>query len=362
MRLVFVTQTLDAEHPALGQTLDLVTALSARSDELVVLCQSVAAHPPLPKNVRVRVFGAGSRAGRGLNFAGMLAGELRRRPDALLAHMVPLYVVLAAPLAKPLRVPLALWYTHWHAGRTLRLAERLADVVLSVDARSFPLASGKVHGIGHAIDVDLFSPGPQREPGERLRLLALGRTARWKGYETMLAGLDRAVAGGVDAELEIRGPQLTDDERAHVQELRRAVASSPVLAERVRIEPPKSRAEMPELLRRADVLLSATQPRGSETIDKVVLEAAACGTPVLASNSALDGLLGDLPLELRFRARDHESLGEALAGFAAAPAGLRAEIGSELRRRVVAHHSVDSWADAVAQIVTRLGRREGLAK
>ena len=41
MRLVFVTQTLDAEHPALAQTLDLVEALATRSDELIVLCASV---------------------------------------------------------------------------------------------------------------------------------------------------------------------------------------------------------------------------------------------------------------------------------------------------------------------------------
>lgn len=350
MRLVLVTQTLDAEHPALAQTLDLVAALAARSEELVVLCQSVGTHPPLPANVRVRVFGARSRAGRGAEFVRALTTELRRRPDAVLAHMVPVYVVLAAPLAKPRRVPLLLWYTHWHAGRLLRLAERLCDVVFSVDARSFPLPSRKVRGIGHAIDVELFSPGPAREPRERLRLLALGRTTRWKGYETMLAALER----GVDAELEIRGPQLTDDERAHAEELRRTVAASPVLADRVRIEPPLPRSELPALLRGADALLSATQPRGGETIDKVVLEAAACGTPVLASNTALDELLGDLPLELRFRARDAESLAGVLTGFAAAPASVRAEIGAELRRRVVAHHSLDSWADAVAEIVTAL--------
>jgi glycosyltransferase involved in cell wall biosynthesis len=353
MRLVFVTQTLDAEHPALAQTLDLVGALASRSDEVVVLCQSVGAHPPLPANVRVRVFGAGSRAGRGAAFVKALAGELRRRPDAVLAHMVPVYVVLAAPLAKPLRVPLLLWYTHWHAGRLLRLAERLCQVVLSVDARSFPLPSRKVRGIGHAIDVELFSSGPAHEAGARLRLLALGRTARWKGYETMLAALER----GVDAELEIRGPQLTADERAHAEELRRTVADSPVLSGRVRIEPPLPRAALPEILREADALLSATQPREGETLDKVVFEAAACGTPVLASNSALDELLGGLPLELRFRAGDSESLADALARFAAAPAEIRAEIGAELRRRVVAHHSVDSWADAVAETVTGLGRK-----
>lgn len=377
MRLVFVTQTLDAKHPALAQTLDLVEALARRSEELVVLCQSVGTHPPLPPNVRVRVYGASSRSGRGLRFLWSLAAELRRRPrpDAVLAHMVPLFLVLAALLARPLRffarsgsapadpdraqegVRLVLWYTHWHGGRLLRLATRLADIVVSVDPRSFPLRSPKVRGIGHAIDVETFSPGPARAPHTRLRLLALGRTARWKGYDTMLAGLERALADGIDAELEIRGPQLTDDEVAHAAELRQAVASSPTLAGRVRIEPPLPRAELPELLRSADALLSATQPYGSETLDKVVYEAAACGVPVLASNSALNEFLGGVPLELRFRARDPESLAETLRAFAAANAGTRARAGAELRRRVVESHSVDSWADAVAAIVAPPGRK-----
>ena len=357
MRLVFVTQTLDARHPVLAQTLDLVVALAARSEELVVLCQSVGVHDPLPANVRIRVFGARRRLGRGLVFARALAGELGRRPDGILAHMVPLYVVLAAPLARPRRIPIVLWYTHWHAGPLLRLAMRLTDVVLSVDERSFPLGSPKVRAIGHAVDVDVFSPGRAEDRGPRLRLLALGRTARWKGYDTMLAGLERAVGRGVDAELEIRGPQLTDDERAHAGELRRIVAASPVLAERVRVEPPVPRAELPERLRAADALLSATQPRRRETLDKVVFEAAACGLPVLASNSALDHFLGDLPVELRFRAGDAESLAETLAGFVAAAPDARAEAGAELRRRVVAHHSVDSWADAVARTVNALGRK-----
>ena len=351
MRLVLVTQTLDADHPALAQTLDLVDALAGRCDELVVLCQSTGRHAELPPNVRVRVFGAPSRAGRGYAFLRALAGELRRRPDAVLAHMVPLYVVLAAPLAKPRGVPVLLWYTHWHAGRALRLATRLADAVLSVDERSFPLSSPKVRGLGHAIDVDAFSPGERGSDG-RFRLLALGRTARWKGYGTMLDGLERAVAQGLDAELEIRGPQLTDDERAHAAELRERVAASPSLRDRVRIEPPLPRAELPALLRRADALLSATQPRGSETLDKVVYEAAATGLPVLASNTALADFLAGLPLELAFPARDADALAERLLALAAAAPAVRGEAGLELRRRVVESHSVTSWADAVARLVS----------
>ena len=354
MRLVFITQTLDAEHPVLAQTLDLVHALAARSEELVVLCASVGRHPELPANVRVRVFGRTSRLGRGTRFVAILGSELwrRPRPDAVLTHMVPLFLVLAAPLAKPLRVRQLLWYTHWHAGRTLRLATRLADLVLSVDRRSFPLASPKVRGIGHAIDVERFAPAaPLRARDGALRLLALGRTARWKGYDTMLAALERATAAGLNGRLEIRGPQLTDDERVHRQELEAAIAESGLLRERVVIEPPLPRAELPAVLAESDALLSATQPLGSETLDKVVYEAAACGVPVLASNVALSEFLGGLPVELRFPVRDADRLADLLLELAAAGAEARAEVGAELRRRVVAGHSVESWADAVVAAV-----------
>jgi glycosyltransferase involved in cell wall biosynthesis len=356
MRLVFVTQTLDADHPVLAQTLDLVDALAQRVEELVVLAQTGGRTPDFPSNVRVRLFGAPTRRGRAVRFGTALAAELRRRPDAMLAHMVPLYVLLAAPLAKPLRVPLLLWYTHWHASRALRASLPLLDAALSVSEGSFPLRTAKLVATGHAIDPAQFTPADAREPG-RLRLLALGRTARWKGYETMLDGLERAVARGLDADLELRGPQLTDDERAHAAELRARIHASPVLRERVRLEPPLPRDELPDVLRRADALLSATQPRASETLDKVVYEAAAAGLPVLASNTALAGFLAGLPLELAFPPRDGDALADRLVALAEADDETRRATGLELRRRVVEGHSVGHWADQVARVVGDLRRQ-----
>jgi glycosyltransferase involved in cell wall biosynthesis len=352
VRLLFVTQTLDADHPALAQTLDLVRELAVRVDELVVLCATVGKHEPLPANVRVRTFGSRTRLGRGARFAAVLAVELARRPRprVLLAHMVPLFLVLAAPLAKPLGVRLLLWYTHWHASRTLRLATRLAAAALSVDRRSFPFDSPKVRGIGHAIDVECFSPaGAEREPGP-LRLIALGRLARWKGHDTLLDGFERAAGRGLDARLEIRGPALTDDERAHREELRRRVDGSDVLRTRAELAPPVPRRELPALLAGVDALVSATQPRAAETLDKVVYEAAACGLPVVASNEALAGFLDGLPLELRFPPRDGEALAARLVALAEAPVETRRRVGAALRERVVESHSVAAWAEAVIDI------------
>jgi len=358
MRILFVTQTIDADHPVLAQTVDLVHELAARCEAVDVLCDSVRRHD-LPANVGLRTFGAGTRPGRGLRFVrAATASVLPRatRPDGVLVHMVPLFVLLLAPLVKPFRVPVLLWYTHWNASRSLRLALPLVTSVLSVSRGSFPLRTTKLQATGHAIDVARFAPGDASREEGPLRLLALGRTARWKGLDTMLKGLELAVRRGCDVQLEIRGPQLTEDERAHRAELEATVGASPVLRGRVRFEPPLAREEIPDQLRRSDALLSATQPRAGETLDKVVYEAAACGVPVIASNTALDEFLAGLPLEFRFRPRDDAGLAELIVAFAAAPPGRRAEAGVELRRRVVADHSVGSWADAVVARVSGLRR------
>ncbi len=354
MRLVFLTQVIDADHPALAQTIDLVGTLAQRVEEVTVVCDRVGRHD-LPANVRFRPFGTSSRLRRGLRFEHILSSELlaRRKPDGVLSHMIPIFLTLAAPLARARRVPLLLWYTHWNADRSLRLAVRLADCVLSVDERSFPIETPKLIATGHAIDVERFSPdprGPRRADGA-LSLLALGRLTPWKGYDTLLAALALAVGRGLDATLEIRGPALTPPEEAHRLELERTIATSATLRDRVVLAGPLPRDRVPELMRGADALVSATQPDRAETLDKVVYEAAACGTPVISSNIALREFLAGLPVELLFARRDPEALAAVLQAVGALEPAARAAIGRTLRERVVHGHSVESWADTVVRIV-----------
>src|SRR5262249_50060759 len=111
-RLIFATQKLDPRDPVLAATVPMARALAERVDELVVLCDSAVADA-IPRNARVHEFGAATQVQRGARFEAALARELRPRPIGVVAHMVPLYAVIAAPLVRPLRIPLVLWYTHW---------------------------------------------------------------------------------------------------------------------------------------------------------------------------------------------------------------------------------------------------------
>ena len=324
-RLVFVTQSVDPGHPVLAATIPKVRALAARVEEVVVLAQS-AADAPLPANVEVRTFAAPSRAGRAWRFERELARALPA--GAVLAHMIPVYVLLAAPLVRPRRIPLLLWYTHWKASMTLRVAEKLATAIVSVDRRSFPLESAKVQPIGHGIDVNEFNCF-DRSGRRGVHALVLGRYSPAKGIETILRGA--AQVEGV--EVEVRGTSLNGLEQKHRRDLERLGVP---LGDAV------PRAQVPELLAGADVLLNNMEAGAP---DKVVYEAAAACLPVLASNPVFDELFDGY--ELAFERESPESLAERLRWFSALRDDERAEIGRALRARVSERHSVDTWADGV---------------
>jgi len=328
-KVVFITQQVDPEHPALAATVAKIRAIAARVDEVAVLADGIVPGV-LPGNCRLHRFGAGSKAGRGARFEAALVQELRLRPERVIAHMCPIYAVLAAPLVRPLRIPLVLWYTHWRAGRTLRLAERVSTVIVTVDTRSFPLPSPKVVPIGHGIDMQEFRCA-EHPPADVVRAVALGRYSPAKGLDTVI----RAVAQVEGARLEVHGPAGSPLEQSHRLELERLVVE---LQAPVELGPALPREELPALFARSDVLINNMRAGAS---DKVVYEAAASCLPVIASNPIFDEFLDPFPRE------DVAELAKRLRAFQALPGAERDVVGRALREAVVERHSVGSWADKV---------------
>ena len=318
MKLVFCTQKLDPDDPVLAATVPMVRALAARVDELVVLCDTARVQIG-----RVHEFGARTQMQRGARFEAALARELRGC-DGVVAHMVPLYALLAAPLVRPLRIPLVLWYTHWKGHAVVRAAERVCTAVASVDERSFPLYSKNVRALGHGIDVAEFRC--TEVPAGPTRALVLGRYSPAKGLETIL---NAARAAGVH--VEAHGSDETFE--AYKQELVREFPEA-------ELGGPMPRAQLPELFARSHVLVNNMRPGAP---DKVVYEAAASCVPVLASNPIFDDLL---PPELRFRLDDADDLAEKLRTLHLARR-------PELREAVAARHSVEHWADGLIATVSR---------
>jgi glycosyltransferase involved in cell wall biosynthesis len=340
-RLIYITQAAHPEHPALGVVLPQLRALAARLDEIVIITAQ-AAPEVLPANCRVRYFTARTKLGRGLRFYRSYLPELARRPRAVLAHMCPIYAILAAPLARPLGIRVVLWFSHWRRSLKLRLAERLSTCVISPYEGSFPLASPKLVPIGHGIDLETFPcRNGAREHDGVLRALALGRYADSKGFTTLLRAARIAADRGLEFRLRIHGPVLTPGEREYRAELER-LHDELQLDGIVELGDAVPRTQLPRLFDESDVLINNMR-RGSP--DKVAYEASAAGLPVLASSPTFDELFSSF--HFSFERDDPESLADLLIKFSQLKADERRAIGMSLRARVEELHSLEAWADRV---------------
>ena len=348
MRIIFITQRVDPDDPILGATVAKIRALAARVDEVVVMSDS-AVEGSLPANCSVRSFASSTRVGRGLRFQYALAAELVRspRPVAVIAHMCPIYAVLAAPLARPLGVRLLLWYANWHPTRMLSVAARCATQIVSVDALSVPLRSAKVVGIGHGIDVAQFSCAGSATTWPPYDLVALGRYSDSKGLETIVHAVRLAREGGLDVRLRCHGTSTLPGEPESLARLRLLVEQLG-LGDAIHVGDPLPRGEVPALFTRSWALVNNTR---SGAPDKVVYEACASCLPILVSSPPVGALVDDLEPNLRFPADDAEALASTIGGLIRAGDDARAALGATLRARVTAAHSTESWAAGIMKLV-----------
>ena len=132
----------------------------------------------------------------------------------------------------------------------------------------------KVVVLRNGVDLELFRPLDRQEVRERLGvagtlLLSVGNLIEQKGHDLAI----RAVAGIPDAELVVIG-------RGPASRSLRDLAASLGVGDRVRFLANLPQAELVRYYNAADALVLASV---SEGMPNVVLEAIACGTPVVAT-------------------------------------------------------------------------------
>jgi len=120
----------------------------------------------------------------------------------------------------------------------------------------------------------------------------------------------------------------------------------------VRIEGGVAPAEVPGLIGWSTAVVNA-----SDNADKVVFETMSCGRMPVYVNRTFDELCAGAPVPTRFDPADVRSLSERIAAMGALTAADRTTWGRELRRRIIAHHSLEHWAGEVARVVAEVTKR-----
>jgi glycosyltransferase involved in cell wall biosynthesis len=266
MRLLITTQALDLDDPVLGFFHRWVEEFAKHCEQVTVICLRRGRHE-LPPNVRVFALGGKgriSRAYRLLRGAYKFSGNY----DAVFAHMNPEYIVVAGWLWRLMRKRAALWYTHKSVDLKLRIAVLFAGVIFTASKESFRLRSGKVRVMGHGIDTDFFFPDPGIARGGHF--LSVGRLMPTKRHDLAIRA---AAEAGVPLRIAGDGP-----ERAALEALAGKLGVAAAFLGGV------SQQELRDEYRRAALLIHRSE---TGSLDKVVLEALACGCPISTSDPAL---------------------------------------------------------------------------
>jgi glycosyltransferase involved in cell wall biosynthesis len=203
----------------------------------------------------------------GPNPAGELALPLRRRPTVATWHCDP-HRLASAHRAYAVAVARALGTCQ----RVLVSSERLLQQS-QVLGRLVDRSPGVVRVVPFGVDLDRFSPAPASalQPGTDHRpvVLFVGRLRSYKGLDVLI----RAVRG-VDATLVVAGD---GPERQRVASL-----GAELLGRRIRLLGAVPDGHLPGLYRSAHVVcLPSTS--GAEAFGIVLLEAMACGVPVIST-------------------------------------------------------------------------------
>ncbi len=205
--------------------------------------------------------------------------------DLIDAHYFYPDGVAAALLARWLRVPCVVTARGSDINLIARSAgprrmilwaarQAAANVAVSESLRAAMVALGvapdRVRVLRNGVDLIRFRPGPRPQPAGTSRiLLSVGRLVPLKGHDILL----RALAELPDCRLWIVGE---GPERGRLQ----ALAAELGVADRVDFHGALPQDRLPALYAAADLLLLASDNEGWPN---VLLEAMACGTPVVAT-------------------------------------------------------------------------------
>ncbi|MEO1309421.1 MAG: glycosyltransferase family 4 protein [Pseudomonadota bacterium] len=150
------------------------------------------------------------------------------------------------------------------AAASITVCAALKDEMVALGA-----APDKIHVLRNGVDLDLFHPPSERTAGPLKKLVSVGHLIERKGHHLVIEAL--ADLPGCELEIAGDGPEKAALER---------LAAERGVADRVTFLGRLSQSDLPAVYGRADALVLASSREGWAN---VLLEAMACGTPVVAT-------------------------------------------------------------------------------
>ncbi len=285
MKLLVVTQKIDANDPVLGFFVRWIEALSEKYEKVSVIALEVGTYE-LPSNVSVYSLGKESGKRSLVDYALSFLGHvwtLRKDYDTVFVHMNQEYVLLAGLLWRSLGKRIYMWRNHYAGSWLTDIAASLCRNVFYTSKRSYTARYTHAVQMPVGVDTERFHPvsGIARE---RNLVLFLSRIAPSKRPEMLIDALTILKQKGIPFQATFVGAPLPQDV-GYFETLKKSASGLSVA-----FSGAVPNRETPPLYSKYGVFVN-TSPSGM--FDKTLFEAAACGATVLASSDDFKELAGE---------------------------------------------------------------------
>lgn len=293
MKILIITQKVDSTDGNLGFFCEWVDYFSREFSEVKVVASYVGEY----KNIKnVSVFSTGKEKGinrfyRYLNFYKYLIREISS-VDVVFVHMIPAWVLLAWPIAFLFRKKIYLWYMHKSVTISLRLAVLLVKNIFSASKESFRINTKKLIITGHGIDTGLFKFKERIMFSENLKILTVGRVSASKDLIFLIDVVDniKKLSGpNIKINFDIVGSPITKEDFKYDLLLRQIIKDKNINSE-VSFLGAIDHSDLPEIYWGHDVFVHVG---ANGSLDKVVLEAMACGLRVVTCSQTFKQIVPD---------------------------------------------------------------------
>jgi glycosyltransferase involved in cell wall biosynthesis len=338
MKLLIITQKVDINDDNLSFFHRWVEKFSERLEKVYVICLSVGEYD-LPDNVHVFSMGKEEGYSKMKQFLLLQSYLLKNlsNVDGVFIHMCSIYAICSYIPAKIFGKKMILWFAHKNLGWKLRLTEKLVDKILTASRESCRLKRRKkIKIVGHGIDINRFKPSDNTNEKNNFVILSAGRINPSKDLETLVEAADILIRKGNinNLKLMIAGNPITAAEGVYLTKIK-DIINEKGLSDNFEFLGSVPNYKMPEYYQASDVFVNLSH---TGSMDKVVLEAMACGIPVLTCNESFDSLLDK---KYRFEKKNYKELADKI--FRIKNDGFK----DGLRKIVVDNYNLDNLIDKI---------------
>jgi glycosyltransferase involved in cell wall biosynthesis len=347
MKLLIITQKIDANDSTLGFFIRWVVELSKRVDHVYVVCLEERTRIEV-SNVSVFSLGKEHRANKlryGLLFFSY-AWRLRKQYDTVFVHMNQEYILMGGLLWRLLKKKIHLWRNHASGSWLTRLAVFISHRVYYTSPYSFTARFKRSVIMPVGIDESFFVPNETKRISDTI--LCLGRLSPVKHPDIVIDSLLELIRAGNQCRLTLVGSTMPNDS-VYAKRLGEQIGSIPNGV--VTLIPGVAHEKTKQFYRSHEVFVNVTD---AGSFDKTIVEAMASGCLVVCLHPFFKNYLpADIYRYIHCNELSVSSVATAIQNMLSLPLTEKERIRSACQKLAMSHgltHLMDALVESMQSI------------